>query len=157
MRIGFRCYFCQKAFKKKGDLNVHTKRIHEKIKDVQCEVCFKRFGLKDDLKKHMEIHNPDTTASKKMKQCKLCKKWLSCQISLNNHKRHVHSNSSGVKCPKCSQISKNEISLKKHLRAMHKSVQEVYKCELCPKEFNQKRYLTRHFEEKHKQQTYSLL
>ena len=38
-------------------LNLHIKTVHEKRKDFECKVCYKAFGYRVNLNKHMKtIH-----------------------------------------------------------------------------------------------------
>lgn len=47
--------FCNKAFTRNEELTRH-KRIHSGHKPFPCQICSKRFGRKDHLKKHIKTH-----------------------------------------------------------------------------------------------------
>jgi K+ transporter len=36
-------------------LKMHVKKVHEKIKDFQCKLCYKFFAEKQNVKNHMEV------------------------------------------------------------------------------------------------------
>lgn len=52
----FTCIFCQKRFKRKFSLNVHT-RTHTGEKPYECYFCDGKFSQAGDRKKHMKIHH----------------------------------------------------------------------------------------------------
>ena len=56
----FKCNDCKKTFVKKSNLKTHFEIHHLKKKLFKCEVkgCFKQFGYKQSLQKHMKLHEP---------------------------------------------------------------------------------------------------
>ena len=51
----FQCTICQKAFGLNSKLQDHIKLVHEKIKDFKCKLCPKTFGQNHKLKEHIKI------------------------------------------------------------------------------------------------------
>ena len=51
----YKCNVCFKNFTRKHDLKKHMK-IHSGIKDNKCNICFKEFTDKSNLNRHMKLH-----------------------------------------------------------------------------------------------------
>ena len=51
------CPFCQKAFNKKSNLNIHINSVHEKKKPHKCDICQTAFATRGTLKQHTtQVH-----------------------------------------------------------------------------------------------------
>ena len=81
----FRCNFCDKRFLSRNNLNIHTKEIHEKRKDFQCEICEIAFSRKSLYSKHMESHDETQKYTNQSYRCNLCEKVFSSEFKLKKH------------------------------------------------------------------------
>ncbi len=86
---------------------------------------------------------------------------FSSRRSLNDHIRNVHENTDNTKflCITCGHRSISSSNLGKHMLT-HGGVVErqprkklVYPCPVCDKVYRQKRTLTHHVKQKHKEET----
>lgn len=63
----FPCDLCAKRFKRKRDLAVHRRQVHQGIKNIRrdenvsCDVCGKIYRQKTSLAVHMKIHEGENT------------------------------------------------------------------------------------------------
>ena len=51
-----KCPKCKKKFARKDQVKQHIKFVHEKKKPYKCNTCEKAFGSKTNLKRHESIH-----------------------------------------------------------------------------------------------------
>ncbi|TPX51388.1 hypothetical protein SeMB42_g00486 [Synchytrium endobioticum] len=76
-----KCQFCEKSFKKSGDLKRHE-RIHTNTRPFACGMCGKSFIQKSGLTVHMRIHSGE-----KPYGCTDCGRAFSDASSLNRHRK----------------------------------------------------------------------
>ena len=50
------CELCMKVVKSRESLLQHIQCVHEGRKDYKCHICDKKWGRKEDLKKHLKRH-----------------------------------------------------------------------------------------------------
>ena len=81
----FKCNFCDQKFNTKNSLKIHTREIHEKIKDFQCEICELAFSRKSLYSKHMESHDETQKYTNQSYRCNLCEKVFSSEFKLKKH------------------------------------------------------------------------
>ncbi|XP_035700875.1 zinc finger protein OZF-like [Folsomia candida] len=82
----FQCPECDRAFTQEGNLLLHVKTVHGKVKDVvACPQCAKKFGRKCDMvthlrSVHLQIRHP----------CPHCGHSFTQKSSLRTHLKKVH-------------------------------------------------------------------
>ena len=132
----FDCDLCSKVFNNYSNLIAHVNTVHEKIKKFKCELCNKHFDSSQKVKRHVvSVHEKIRAFI-----CKACNRTFSDNGNLLQHERTVH-NKSKVKCDTCSAILKNVLTLKGHVKRVHKK-EKNYECKVCYKRFNGNSMLT---------------
>ncbi|XP_017304835.1 zinc finger and BTB domain-containing protein 47-like, partial [Diaphorina citri] len=121
----------------------HIRAVHEKIRNYQCNICFRSFSTGFNLKGHMQIHSD----SRKY-VCELCGEAFVHSGSLKVHK-FTHSTTPLI-CSYCKNVFKNPITLKRHIRNVHLAP-SMSICDICGKELkstNMKNHLATHSTER---------
>ncbi|EDW72909.1 uncharacterized protein Dwil_GK17259 [Drosophila willistoni] len=93
------CPGCGRGFNNIGNMKLHYKIIHEKVKDFACRFCPKRFSKAQILRHHEWIHTGE-----KPFECKICGKHFRQETALKKHikthekpnRRHVPERSAPV-------------------------------------------------------------
>ena len=67
-----KCKECEETFTKNSDLEMHVITEHEQEKTFQCGICAKRFVLEWRMRKHLKMHEEETT------MCKFFAKRMNC-------------------------------------------------------------------------------
>lgn len=88
------CPGCGRGFNHIGNMKLHYKVIHEKIKDFACRFCPKRFGKAQYLRHHEYTHTGE-----KPYVCPVCDVRFAHEASLRRHKE-THTKPPRVKKPK---------------------------------------------------------
>ena len=100
------------------DIKTHITRVHEGVKNYQCEHCPARFASNYGVKKHVEMIHTDSERV----QCVECKGSFKVS-SLEGHVQRVHR---GVKnafpCPEevCGKVFGSNADLDRHVLSLHK-------------------------------------
>ena len=82
-----KCDQCGKIYKNKYVLDIHTKTIHDGVKEFSCKLCKKSYGQRSGLLYHIKsVHSNDL--NKKRQKCNLCGK--SCN-KLEKHLKIAHN------------------------------------------------------------------
>ncbi|KAH8266204.1 hypothetical protein KR038_008907, partial [Drosophila bunnanda] len=82
------CPGCGRGFNNIGNMKLHYKIIHEKVKDFACRFCPKRFSKAQILRHHEWIHTGE-----KPFECKICGKHFRQETALKKHiKTHEKPN-----------------------------------------------------------------
>lgn len=129
------CHVCSKSFRNRGKLNVHYKRVHERIRTHQCNHCGRAFSDKSNLTVHIRTHTDE-----KKYMCELCGAEFAQWATLYNHK-FTH-NDIKFKCNYCEKVYNNPSNLQRHIKTHTDN--SLYICEICGKDFGTARYLKRH-------------
>lgn len=64
---------CGKILSSKSNLTRHIRSCHMKIKNYQCEICFKSLSSSQNLRKHMFLHRSDQEESKVIETGEICR------------------------------------------------------------------------------------
>lgn len=95
-----------------------------------CNICNKRFRLKNDVYMHvMNIH------SEERQICNMCGKICRNNLALDEHRTHAHSN-------RRSSSAKKQLPMKKPPKEQRKTCKVV--CQICNKTFSHNACLRRH-------------
>jgi len=106
----FPCSECGKVFHRERFLKRH-KAVHEKGKEILCDVCTKTFKNQTNFKKHMlTVHKTEKGPYK----CKQCDFISSVNILIHKH-RQVHPDNS-LLCEVCGSAYVDKSTLIKHMR-----------------------------------------
>ena len=145
----YRCIKCKSLFSDSKAITAHV--CQAKQKQLQCEVCGKRFTKRGNLASHELLHaaesnkellqaKPDTGAVKPF-GCDICNRRFAHQNTLTKHRR-THTDERPYPCDKCDKTFRQRSTLKEHLR-VHTG-ERPYKCDFCDKAFSQSSMLTTH-------------
>ena len=138
------CDLCDYKSAHLGNLRIHIKAVHLKIKDYKCEECDYRTAHSAQLKLHIKsVH-----LKIKDYKCEECGAKYSTSSGL---KSHVNAKHEGViySCDLCVYMATQLVNLMRHIKAVHLKSKN-YSCDDCNEKFSQVFNLKRHVEEKHK-------
>ena len=100
----FRCEQCEYRASHKHHLKMHVKQVHDKIKDVKCDIdqCEYVCSHKHHLKMHAkQVHDKIRDVKCDIDQCEYT---CSLKHHLKMHVKQVHDKIKDVKCDKCDYI-----------------------------------------------------
>lgn len=119
-----------------------------------CDVCFKNFSNRSNLKHHMIKHNPGLKAELREKfKCPECQRPFATKQHLNLHAiQHNPALEAELrekyKCPECPATFIQKSDLNRHAiqhdSKLEAEMREKYKCPECLATFKQKPHLTQH-------------
>ena len=118
------CAVCQKTFKTKHSVNVHTRTVHNR-RGFYCRKCFFSFKLNSHLLRHYKlVHDLDLKKYYGDENADIDPEFYSCTIY---DFRTVYKQNLGL-----------------HMENVHSIHKETFICDKCGYNFTQKRNLTRH-------------
>ena len=141
------CNDCGSIFVSKHSLNAHIKYVHNKKKDVVCDICEKFYPRNDYRQHYRRMH----IRSEKEYKCQLCDdKSYANAISLNVHIRIIHNRKYFYKCDECEKTTKTANELFGHISYRHRqSSIRLFDCEKCGKSFKSMSNMNRHIDSFH--------
>ena len=138
------CEYCGKKFTRADSQKRHIKIVHEGRKDFKCETCGKEFSEKAHLKQHIRtVHE-----GHKEYKCETCNSEFAHLGSLKMHIKTVHEGIKDHKCGICGKDFSRKQDVKYHIKIVHER-QKDFECEICGKKFGYKNYLKLHSEKIH--------
>lgn len=79
----FACPECQKHFSDKNKVRMHVQRVHQQIKNHNCDECNYKAHSKWDILRHMKAHHmPKETDPKDLRICPDCGKVLKVRVEV---------------------------------------------------------------------------
>ncbi|KAL8593879.1 hypothetical protein ACOMHN_023795 [Nucella lapillus] len=139
------CSLCGKTVASKAAITRHIQLTHEKKKPFECNICHRRFGYKNILLEHQNIH-----FGIKPYSCNLCDKRFAARSNLFQH-RLLHMKP--YHCEVCNKRFDRADQLARHLKLHPTS--NVLSCNLCNFQASNVETLNNHLKESHTLQTFN--
>ena len=130
------CVQCGKLFTNNTDMKNHVKAVHDKIRDIICDICAKGFPSKSAL----NIHRMGHTGEKNF-PCHICGQSYKTKHYLIIHTR-LHTGEKPHCCEECGKAFADPSALKNHQKQHLDN--ETTACEICGKVYKMKKNLKRH-------------
>ncbi|XP_061713726.1 zinc finger protein 347-like [Cydia pomonella] len=134
--ILFECDLCHKKYVLKENLRDHIKRVHEHVKNYQCEHCPKSFFARNGIIYHLRMHTKERPF-----ECGECGKAFTIKKVLRAHML-VHSRTKDFKCKLCHLGFRAASNLKTHMITHTK--EKRFSCQYCGKRFGRPDSCRRH-------------
>ncbi|XP_076451226.1 uncharacterized protein LOC143287169 [Babylonia areolata] len=139
------CSLCGKTVASKAAITRHIQLTHEKKKPFECNICHRRFGYKNILLEHQNIH-----FGIKPYSCNLCDKRFAARSNLFQH-RLLHMKP--FHCEVCNKRFDRADQLQRHLKLHPTS--NVLSCNLCNFQASNVEALNNHLKKSHTLQTFN--
>lgn len=134
-KLGWKCSKCEKVFRSKKALNIHSFQ-HLEGNYIECDICNKKLRNPLTLEKHkLNFHSESDVFS-----CSTCGEKCSSRVALKQH-LSVH----GFVCKTCAQVFETISELEEHTKTHTKTI----KCEKCLKPFSTEAALKIHIKRIH--------
>lgn len=134
----FMCAMCSYICGSSTSLKVHTRRHHTGERPYKCDLCPKTFVERNYMEAHRRVH----TGERPFK-CPICLKGFRDSSNMNHHKR-THSDIKPHKCPECGKGFLKKHNMTVHRRSQHMREDELIKCSVCNKYFDDRAQLNIH-------------
>ena len=138
----YKCDICDKAYEIYGRLVrhriIHSEDGNKKYRH-ECSKCGDTFIRKNQLGKHMTIHNREDQT---VYTCEICSKPYTRKRDLQFHKDTVHNEDARFSCEVCGRLFTSARFLKIH--TVKQTCTKLYKCEICGDAFPRLNTLTKH-------------
>lgn len=141
-------------------LSAHMADVHLNSKNIfDCDVCGRKFGRKETIRRHMEIHTIKEFRGQHFK-CDVCLKFYVSKVCLRIHRRVKHSApnnpNAGITC-QCGRIFYNKLKFCLHNRQVHRKHFVERKCDICGRFFNDVLLLEDHIKNYHVEEFSNLI
>uniref|UniRef100_A0A336K8N4 CSON005094 protein n=1 Tax=Culicoides sonorensis TaxID=179676 RepID=A0A336K8N4_CULSO len=138
------CHICSKSVLK-TNLTEHMIKHETGNHPFECNECGKKFGSRDNLRKHLVVrHFPENAKYK----CPECPAVFAQRYFYETHKVRFHKlgDLDKVTCSLCGTMCASERNLKEHMFNVHTdpSVKQQFQCPNCEKVFYDKRHYKAH-------------
>ena len=114
--IILRCEHCDAVFTKRQALNRHKSNIHKKRVVIQCTICLKQFGRKDNFERHLiSCSKKSAIAAERNSSltCQTCNSSFKTKQHLTRHMQtSSHKRATGEMSPKKIVSKKTRVSCK---------------------------------------------
>ena len=136
-----RCFLCDenKTFASTSEVVEHTKKAHQGVQIMMCELCDKIFRQPSSFNKHVEMVHENQRNQK----CNSCGKSFYTPYSLKLHIKAVHQRLKDKFCLDCGKAFSDPSNLKKHQLTCANEKGKLV-CEFCDKAFLYPSNLKRH-------------
>lgn len=134
----FKCDVCGHRANYINYMTDHMERIHLKLRNVECELCDKKFFGPTEYRRHFKAKH-----GKKEHVCITCDKAYGSRTLWKNHMQAIHFDSRRFVCEFCSKGFRKSEHLRFHCNAHLNNAE--FACKICPKAFFRPRELLRHF------------
>ena len=127
------CSACPYTSRRKGDIEVHYRKVHTDLSLKTCHVCGEKFK---GLRQHLERTKCGTgkKAEATIPCPEGCPKMFTLQDSVDKHVRQVHLKIKNKICPFCEYKTYSKFNLKLHVSKMHEGKKmEKQQCLYCDK------------------------
>ena len=84
------CKICRNSFANKRCLKIHTKNIHDNLRNFECQICSKKFNLFNILRQH--VKRTHESQNQEPFECQLCGAKLKTKATLQLHIKIIHEN-----------------------------------------------------------------
>jgi KRAB domain-containing zinc finger protein len=118
------CQICNRGY---NNINAHNRRVHQRSRRHQCDLCPLNFFTRREIRLHMAVHQK---YREKNSLCVYCNKNFATEKSLKSHVDKIHLKQNLIYCERCGQAFVNSITYQTHVRHRH-SGERPYKCDKC--------------------------
>jgi len=139
----YKCRDCPYTSPGKGNIVLHVKRVHFKIKRDQCDFCPFSASTKQELVGHINTTHQRMVNSDYEFTCTQCPYTTKFRQSLNGHVKYTHQKFVNYGCDKCRFFTYQEEKLDEHITQNH-GHDNPLSCMNCTYVTGKQRFLQRH-------------
>ena len=123
------CFQCNFKSIKMSALQLHVKRVHEKVNDHHCTLCDFATSRSDTLERHTKaVHMSEV----KDYACSKCSYETKQKYHLAAHTKSVHDKIKDIHCTLCDYKTSERSKLKRHTKIVHIETEvKDHQCTLC--------------------------